>query len=347
MDVERWLAQIGLPQYRASFLANDIDAEVLRVLDETDLEKLGVTSLGHRKRLLGAIQALKEPARARSLVEAGALAQPRAPERRQLTVMFCDLVGSTALSERLDPEDFRDVIRAYQDCCAGVVTRFEGYVAKYLGDGVLIYFGYPRAHEDDAERAVRAALAIRSGIEALTTKAGDALAVRLGLATGMVVVGDIIGAGSSQEEAVVGETPNLAARLQKIAGPNGIVISAATRDLIGQQFACHDLGSQALKGISRPIHAWQVTAERPIETRFRAAHSDRLTTFVGREQELRCLHDRWRQAVAGQGQVVLLSGSSSPFDLRGVSVTGEAGSDDLARAGAGRSGLIQRRHGGA
>ena len=138
MDVERWLAQIGLPQYAASFRANDIDAEVLRVLDESDLEKLGVTSLGHRKRRLGAIQALKENARARSPVQGGVLARPRAPERRQLTVMFCDLVGSTALSEPLDPEDFRDVIRAYQDCCAGVVTRFEGYVAKYLGDGVLI-----------------------------------------------------------------------------------------------------------------------------------------------------------------------------------------------------------------
>src|SRR5215212_6212094 len=320
MDVGRWLAQIGLPQYTASFRANDIDAEVLGVLDESDLEKLGVTSLGHRKRLLGAIRALKQSAPAHSLVEAGALARPRDPERRQLTVMFCDLVGSTALSERLDPEDFRNLIRGYQDCCAGVVTRFEGYVAKYLGDGVLIYFGYPRAHEDDAERAVRAALAIRSGVGALATKHEEALAVRIGLATGIVIVGDIIGVGSSQEEVVVGESPNIAARLQKIAGPNGIAISAATRDLIGQQFACHDLGFQALKGISRPIHAWQVTAEQPIETRFRAAHSDRLTTFVGREQELRCLHHCWRHAVAGQGQVVLLSGEAGIGKSRLVEV---------------------------
>ena len=231
-------------------------------------------------------------------------------ERRQLTVMFCDLADSTALSQRLDPEALRDILRAYQDVCAGVITRFGGFIARYVGDGLLVYFGFPHAYEDAAERAVRAGLGILDAIRRLDSVDGKALEVRIGIATGLVVVGDIIGEGASQEQAVIGETPNLAARLQGIAGRSAVVVSSGTKELIGHRFGFDDLGPQTLKGMSEPVPAWRVTEVHDAESRFSAAHADNLSRYIGREQELALLAERWRQAKAGEGQIALVSGEA-------------------------------------
>ena len=235
MNVGGWLRSLGLGQYEALFCASEIDADILPELTDIDLEKLGVP-LGHRKRLLRAISALA-PAETSAVSSASPGSKPQdAAERRQLTVMFCDLVGSTALSVRFDPEELREEIRAYQNTVSGVVARYDGFVAKFMGDGVLAYFGYPRAHEDDAERAVRAGLEVAAAVSSLETRGTERLAVRIGIATGLVVVGDLVGEGSAQEQAVVGETPNLAARLQALAEPGQIVVAGATRRLIGDLF---------------------------------------------------------------------------------------------------------------
>ena len=222
--------------------------------------------------------------------------------------MFSDLVGSTALSARMDPEDFREVISAYQNSVAESVRRFGGFVAKYMGDGVLIYFGYPHAHEDDAERAVRAGLQLVTAIGDLKTHA--ALQTRVGIATGLVVVGDLIGSGASQEQAIVGDTPNLAARLQGVAEPNSVVIAESTRKLVGSLFEMEDLGPQELKGISGPTPAWKALRPASVEGRFEAMHASGLTDLVGREEELDLLLRRWSKAKSGEGQVVLLSGEA-------------------------------------
>ena len=222
--------------------------------------------------------------------------------------MFVDLVGSTALSARLDPEEMREVLRAYQNTVAGEIARFEGHVAKLMGDGVLACFGWPRAHEDDAERAVRAGLAVAGAIGRLLTPAGEPLAARVGIATGLVVVGGLVGEGAAREEVVVGDTPNLAARLQVLAEPGGVVISDATRRLVGGVFDLKDLGPRSLKGIDAPVRAFAVTGERAVEDRFAAHQSGAPLPLVGREQELVLLLDRWRLARGGEGQVVLLSG---------------------------------------
>ena len=231
-------------------------------------------------------------------------------ERRHLTVMFCDLVGSTALSARLDPEEMREVLHAYQNAVAGEVERFDGQVAKFMGDGVLAYFGWPRAHEDDAERAVRASLAAVEAVSRLPTPPAEALAARAGIATGLVVVGDVVGKGAAQEEAVFGETPNLAARLQGVAEPGTVVIGEATRHLVGHLFELDDLGPQDLKGMDRPCRAFRVLCEDEAESRFDARQRSTLLPMLGRDQELGLLLDRWRQAVAGEGQIVLLSGEA-------------------------------------
>ena len=223
-----------------------------------------------------------------------------------MTVMFSDLVGSTALSARMDPEDLREVISAYQKCVAETVSRLGGFVAKYMGDGVLVYFGYPQAHEDDAERAVRAGLELVAAVGALKTHAP--LQTRVGIATGLVVVGDLIGSGASQEQAIVGETPNLAARLQGIAEPNSVVIAESTRKLVGNLFELQDLGAQELKGIAGPVRAWAALRPASVESRFDAFHASGLTELVGREEELDLLLRRWSKAKTGEGQVVLLSG---------------------------------------
>src|SRR5262244_209063 len=247
-------------------------------------------------------------------------------ERRQLTVMFCDLVGSTALSAQLDPEDLREVVRAYQDTCAKVITRFDGHIAQYLGDGLLVYFGYPRAHEDDAQRAVRAGLGMIESLGQLNTRLaqerGVRLAVRLGIHTGLVVIGEK-GSGSRQEQLALGETPNLAARLQGLATPNTLVISAASLQLLGGFFACQSLGTPSLKGVAQPLEVYQVLAESTARSRLDAAGSTGLTPLVGREQEVGLLLERWAQVTDGVGQVVLLSGEAGIGKSRLVQVLQE------------------------
>ena len=307
MDVTAWLRGLGLERYGQAFRDNEIDSDVLSELTEADLEKLGIP-LGHRKKLVRAIAGLNvaEPACAAAPASPSA-ATPEA-ERRQLTVLFCDLVGSTALSGSLDPEDMSALIRAYQHAVTAEVARLEGHVAKYMGDGVLAYFGYPRAHEDEAERAVRAGLAITAAIAQLRPSGGEPLAARVGIATGLVVVGELIGEGGAQEQTVVGETPNLAERLQTLAAPSEVVISQATRRLVGGLFELADLGPLRLKGFAEPVGAWRVEGEGRAEARFEALHGERLTPLVGREHELGILLERWAWAKDGDGQVVLLSG---------------------------------------
>jgi len=307
--IRKWLEDIGLEKYAETFVANDIDLDVLHDLDEKDLERLGV-SLGHRKKLLRAIADLvaAPTAASRSAQEVREVRKVQVAERRQLTVMFVDLVGSTELSRRLDPEEMREVIRAYQDLVAVEVARFEGHIAKFMGDGVLAYFGWPQAHEDEAERAVRAGLAITAAVSRLITVASQPLAARVGIASGLVVVGDLIGKGAAQEQAVVGDAPNLAARLQSLAEPGSVVIAKATRRQIGGLFELANLGDHQLKGFDKPVRAWRVVGESATESRFEALHGERLTPLVGREHEVGMLLERFERAKYGEGQVVLLSG---------------------------------------
>jgi predicted ATPase/class 3 adenylate cyclase len=303
-DIAGWLDQIGLPEYAPIFAEHAIDGEILADLNDQDLKDLGVP-LGHRKKLLKAIAALTQADKATPPRPAPARIEA---ERRQLTVLFCDLVGSTELAARLDPEDMGQVIRAYQGCCAETVESWGGHIAKYMGDGVLTYFGWPQAHEDDAERAVRAGLTIVRVVAELATPAGVPLAARVGIATGLVMVGELIGEEEARERAVVGETPNLAARLQALAAPGGVVISQATRRLVGGLFELADLGPRRLKGFAEPLAAWRVEGECRIEGRFEALHGEHLTPLVGREHELGILLERWAWAKDGDGQVMLLSG---------------------------------------
>ena len=308
MDVAAWLRGLGLEQYAPAFRDNDVDGEVLPELTADDLISIGVTSVGHRRKLLAAIAALGAAPPAATVTAAPRDAPaPADAERRQLTVMFCDLVGSTALSARLDPEDLREVIAAYHRAVAEIVAGFDGFVAKYMGDGVLVYFGYPRAHEDDAERAVRAGLGVIDAVGRLDVKSVK-LQARVGIATGLVVVGDLIGEGSAQEQSVVGETPNLAARLQALAEPDAVVIAAGTRRLVGDLFEYRDLGAVEVKGIAGPVPAWQVLRPSVVASRFEALRGSALTPLVGRDEEIDLLLRRWARAKAGDGQVVLVSG---------------------------------------
>jgi class 3 adenylate cyclase len=314
-QIADWLEKLGMSEYAQRFAESDIDIDVLSELTDHDFDRLGV-SLGHRRKMLRAIRELSaSPIAASTERQASAPTVPEpAPkdnaERRQVTVMFSDLVGSTALSARMDPEDLRDVISAYQKCVAETVRRFDGFVAKYMGDGVLVYFGYPQAHEDDAERAVRAGLELVAAIGKLKTHAS--LQTRVGIATGLVVIGDLIGSGVSQEQAIVGETPNLAARLQGIAEPNSVVIAESTRKLLGNLFELEDHGAKDLKGVAGPVRAWAALRPASVESRFEALHTSGLTDLVGREEELELLLRRWSKAQTGEGQVVLLSGEAFP-----------------------------------
>ena len=312
MDVVVWLRGLGLGKYEATFRENEIDEAVLPSLTHENLKELGVTALGHRLKLLDAIAALRTETTAKAPPSEAALTAHKpahdTAERRQVTVMFSDLVSSTALSARMDPEDLREVISAYQKCVAETVGRFGGYVAKYMGDGVLVYFGYPQAHEDDAERAVRAGLELIAAVSAL--KAPVSLQTRVGIATGLVVVGDLIGSGEAQERGIIGETPNLAGRLQGIAEPNMVVIAEGTRKLLGNLFELKDLGPSDLRGIAGPVRAFAALRPGAIESRFEALHGSGLTALVGREEELELLLRRWSRAKAGEGQVVLLSGEA-------------------------------------
>jgi class 3 adenylate cyclase len=267
--------------------------------------------LGHRLQLLRAVAELtsgEKKAPKPAVASAGSDAPQGTAERRQVTVMFCDLVGSTALSARMDPEDLREIISAHQKCVAETVRHLGGFVAKYMGDGVLVYFGYPQAHEDDAERAVRAGLELIQALDGL--KSSAPLQTRVGIATGLVVVADLIGSGEAQGRGIVGETPNVAARLQAIAEPNTVVIAESTRRLLGNLFDLEDLGAKELKGIAAPTRTWAALRPSSVESRFEALHASGLTELVGREEELELLLRRWSKAKAGGGQVALLSGES-------------------------------------
>ena len=314
MDVADWLRALGLERYEAAFRENDVRAEELCHLTAEDLKGLGVTAVGHRRQLLVAIAKLNEQrhrhchwsrrAAASNRFREDAIS--RGGERRQLTVMFCDLVGSTALSEKLDPEELRSLLHAYRTLCGDVIARYDGFVARYVGDGILTYFGWPTAHEEDAERAVRAALEIVHTVKRASST--EDLSVRIGIATGPVVVGETAGTGD-QSKLAVGSTPNLAARLQGLAVADQIVIAASTRRLVGNAFELTDLGEHDLKGIAEPVHAWRVERALVTESRFDASRGgSALTPLVGREEELDLLLRRWSQAKDGEGQVVLLSG---------------------------------------
>jgi class 3 adenylate cyclase len=305
--IEHWLESIGLGKYTDVFAENEITFEALPHLTEHDLRELGLP-VGPRRIIAAAVAKLPHPASQRDAAPPGESSGQRTEaERRHLTVLFCDLVGSTELSTKLDPEDMRDLLRAYQDACTRVISRFDGYVAKFMGDGVYAYFGYPRAHEDDAERAIHAAVGLVAAVQQLDSKMTD-LAVRVGIATGPVVVGDLLGQGASQEAAVTGETPNLAGRLQSLAAPNAIVISDTTYRLAGGTFECANRGKHALKGFAEPVQTWSVIRPRPVESRFDATRSSGITELIGRNEEVEILLRRWQRAKAGQGQVVLITG---------------------------------------
>ena len=296
MDVADWLRTLGLAQYETAFRENDVSAELLARLTGEDLKEIGVSSVGHRRRLLEAIAALpSEPTGATHTAEFP-------PERRQVTMLFCDLVGSTALSTRLDPEELRHVLQSYQTAIAAAVADKRGHLAHLIGDGVLAYFGWPNADEAQAESAVRAGLAIVEATRPLQ------LAVRIGIATGLVVVGDLIGSGSAKEFSAIGETPNLAARLQARAEPDTIVVSDATRALLGPLFEVRAVGLQELKGFDAPQRAWQVERDTALASRSEALFGGVIAPLVGRDEELDLLLRRWRQVKSGDGRVVLVSG---------------------------------------
>jgi class 3 adenylate cyclase/predicted ATPase len=327
LNIEAWLRGLGLEHYAEAFRENAIDGEILPKLTADDLKDIGVTVVGHRRKIFEAIAILRAASE-----PAPSAAQPPAPgpktasapkpvpapavqlvpsqaERRQLTVMFVDLVGSTELSSRLDPEEMGDLLRAYQDAVTGEVLRFQGHVAKFMGDGVLAYFGWPRAREDQTERAVRAGLAISEAVGRRPVPGGTKLAPRVGIATGLVVVGELVGTGVAQEQAVVGATPNRAARLQQLAATGTVVVDEPTRRLVGGLFELEELTDLALKGLSEPQRAYRVLGEGQAEGRFEALHGGAdLAPLVGREHELALLLERWERAKDGDGQVVLLGG---------------------------------------
>jgi len=313
--IAEWLASIGLDRYAQRFAENAIDGDVLAELTEDDLEKLGMP-LGDRKRLIKAIRAMLADSpgalTASGVGEDAQSGEPRVAtaERRHLTVMICDLVGSTALSARLDPEEMRAVMDAYHAACARIVQAYDGFLGDFRGDGILAYFGYPRAHEDDAERTVRAGLEIIAAVARLETQAAEPLAVRIGIATGLVVVGALGGGGTLWENALIGETPNLAARLEGLAVPGTIVVAASTRRLLGDLFCLRDLGRHEVKGIAEPVGAWAVESVSDSESRFEAARAAGLTDLIGREAEINFLLERQRLAWNGEGQIVLISGEA-------------------------------------
>ncbi|PBC09161.1 AAA family ATPase [Mesorhizobium sp. WSM3859] len=313
-DVAKWLEKQGLGEYVEAFAKNKIDGDVLPSLTGDDLKEMGVAAVGDRRRLLRAIAGLSVPDSGRSNegatepVTSAEPSQDLSPERRQLTVMFCDLVDSTRLSVEFDPEDVANAIRAYHLSCTKIVARWDGHIAKFMGDGVLAYFGWPRAHEDDAERAVEAGLELTFAVSTLDTAIGRAIAARVGIATGLVMVGETTGTGTARERAVVGKTPNLAARLQGIAESGTVVVSASTRQLLGNLYETADLGEHLLKGFPEPVRASRILGKAARETRFEALHGRLHTPLIGRDDEVELLTKRFRQAEAGEGQVVLVSG---------------------------------------
>jgi class 3 adenylate cyclase/predicted ATPase len=315
-ELKRWLDQLGLSEYAEAFAKNHVNFELLTSLTADDLKDVGVASVGHRRRLLNAITALsankdtQDPVQYLPDAQTVALQKDRQAERRQLTVMFCDLVGSTALSQKLDPEELSEIIKTYQNTVADQVARYEGHVAKFMGDGVMALFGYPQAHEDDAERAILSALSVVDALSRLEPVGEEKLQVRIGISTGDVVVGDLVGEGAAQEEAVVGDTPNLAARLQDVALSGQVVIDPTTQRLTKRAFTLEKLGSRALKGFQSEIPIWCVSGERQSSKDLESSQSNSLSDFIGRQHELGLLIERWQTAQAGEGQVVLLSGEA-------------------------------------
>ena len=316
-QIADWLEKLGLGQYALRFAENGIDLSVVSELTDEDFDRLGVL-LGHRRKMLRVIAELNQ---AELVIEP---VRRHDAERRHLTVMFCDLVGSTALSSRLDPEDMWEVIRAYRAACARVVATYDGCIARFVGDGILAYFGYPRAHEDDAERAVRAGLDIIAAIGPLKTRAEERVEVRIAIATGLVVVGDLISGSVSEEQAMVGDTPNIAARLQSLAEPGAVVVAASTRQLLGDLFTFRNLGRREVKGISEPIAVWAVEGGAASESRFEAVRNARSIGFVGRKAEIEFALSRQLLAWQGQGQVVLISGEAGIGKSRLVATLSES-----------------------
>ena len=315
VDVAAWLRGLGLQQYAQAFAVNDIDGRTLPDLTESDLKVIGVTSVGHRRKLVHAIAALRSPGDPTAGQPTPTPTPAAAPtiaaaERRPLTVLYCDLVGSTALSNRLNPEDYRELIRSFHQACVRQVADYDGWVANFIGDCVLAYFGWPRAHEDDAERAARAGLAMVHAVGALQVPGGDALAVRVGMATGSVVVGDLIREGPAQEQSAVGMAPQVAAQLQALAAPNRLVMDELTCRLLGAGFAVEPLGVHAFEGLAQSVTAWTLVGERTVESRFDARRERDAAPMVGRDRELALLKQRWAQACAGEGLAVLLVGEA-------------------------------------
>ena len=311
-DLRDWLRSNKFEQYAEIFEANDIDLDILPELSERDLEQLGV-SLGNRRRLRKALAERDAEPAGPSAADA-----PGEAERRQVTVLFCDMVGSTALSGTVDPELLGALIRRYQDAVAGAIGRFGGFVAKFMGDGVLAYFGFPRAFEDAAERAVRAAIDILAEVAGIELPDGTRVQARVGIATGLVVVGEIVGSGAAQERAIVGETPNLAARLQALAAPDTILVSEATQNLLGGLFELETTGEHELKGFARAVPVWRVVGEAAVESRFAASRAGRNLPMVGRAHEMGLMLDRWRLARGGEGQIVTVIGEAGIGKSRAI-----------------------------
>ena len=329
-DIAQWLGNLGLGQYTQVFSENGVELQHLAHLTDEDLKELGLP-LGPRRHLQAAIETLSaDQPFIRPTVSSAQQpeARPTDAERRQLTVLFCDLVGSTELSRRLDPEDLRDIMRRYQDAVAGCIDRYGGHLAKFLGDGVLVYFGWPQAYEDQAERAARAGLDAVAAVRDLQLDGVDELEARVGIATGQVVVGDLVGQTTADIDAVSGETPNLAARLQGVARPGQVVIGATTRRLVGRSFELVELEPQNLKGFSEAVLAWRIIGEHAAEGRFETAHVGTLTRLIGRRHELGLLHERWELARDGEGQVILLSGDAGIGKSRMMGALYERIADD-------------------
>jgi class 3 adenylate cyclase len=319
-DLRDWLRRNNFEQYADAFESNDIDLDILAELTDRDLEQLGL-SLSNRRRLMKAFAARGNDATPST---------PSSPEssgdaeRRQVTVLFSDMVGSTALSGRIDPELLGGLMRRYQDATAGAIGRYGGFVAKFMGDGVLAYFGFPRAFEDAADRAVRAALDIIAEVGDIELPDSTRVQARIGIATGLVVVGEIIGTGIAQERTIVGETPNLAARLQALAAPDTVLVSEATRNLLGGLFELEPTGEHELKGFARPVPAWRVRGEASVESRFAAIHAGRNLPLIGRSHEMGLMRERWQLARHGEGQIVTVIGEAGIGKSRAVEALQEA-----------------------
>ncbi|MGI9380108.1 MAG: adenylate/guanylate cyclase domain-containing protein, partial [Methyloligellaceae bacterium] len=314
-----WLNRLNLDQYAEIFRENDIDFDSIRLLSDADLKALGL-SLGHRRRLLAAVADLETSSSPPSTgSDISAPADVSLGERRQLTVMFCDIVGSTRLAQKIDPEDLREIILQFQNSVVAAANKYGGFVAKFLGDGALCYFGWPRAFEDQAERAVRAALDALGDIQSISTQQKQKLRVRIGIETGEVVIGDLIGSSSTEERAIVGETPNLASRLQSSAKAGQIVIGPVSRDLLGTTFELRDNGPQKLKGFAERVNTWQVLRESDAESRFDAIRGIQSSPITGRELELNLLNQSWEMVQNGEGQTVLVSGEAGMGKSRLIS----------------------------